>query len=152
MTPHANESELLFEAAIDRYIIAGNEDYQTPARLRAKQEADALLARALSCLSRKLDALNAAVRALQLQERTMDQKLQATIDSLTEKVAANTTVDQSVLTLVTGLKGQLDAAIQSAKDAGASDAQLSALTDLGATIDSNSASLRDAVTANTPSA
>src|SRR4029450_11366032 len=67
----------------------------------------------------------------------------ATLDDVVAKVQALTTVDDSVVALLTDLKAKLDAAIS----AGADPAKLQALSDaLGA----QTQRLSDAVTTNTP--
>lgn len=64
------------------------------------------------------------------------------LDDLKAKVAAQTTVNQSAITLLQSLKSQLDAAIANGDDA--------ALEDLSNQIGANTQALADAVTANTP--
>jgi len=64
------------------------------------------------------------------------------LDTLTADVAAATTVEDSAITLLQGLKAQLDAA-------GTDPAALQALS---ASIESETAKLAAAVTANTPAA
>lgn len=64
------------------------------------------------------------------------------LDALTAQVAANTTIEESAITLIQGLKAKLDAA-------GTDPAALKALSDsLGA----EDQKLADAITANTPAA
>jgi hypothetical protein len=73
------------------------------------------------------------------------EKAMATLDDVVAKVAALTTVDDSVVALLGDLKTKLDAAISS----GADPAKLQALSDaLGA----QTQRLSDAVTTNTPAA
>ena len=83
-------------------------------------------------------------------------KLQAIVEKLTADVAAETTVDNSILALVTGfvaqvkdLQEQLAAAI-AANDPSAIDAAAEALGALSVTMETNAANIQAAVTANTP--
>lgn len=66
------------------------------------------------------------------------------LDNLKAAVAKDTEVDSSAITLLNGLKAQLDAAIASNDPA-----QLQALSDQ---LGTNAQALADAVTANTPAA
>lgn len=68
----------------------------------------------------------------------------AAIDDLTAAVARDTDVDASAITLLNGLKAQLDAAI-----AAGDPAALQALSDQ---LGTNASALADAVSANTPAA
>jgi len=69
------------------------------------------------------------------------------LDSLTAAVAANTSATESAITLIAGLKAQLDTAIaSSANDDGA------ALQSLSDSLGTESTKLATAVTANTPAA
>lgn len=91
-------------------------------------------------------------RFLTLKQKvlTMSAELDAKIAALQASVANDTAVEQSAITLLAGLKTQLDAAIAAAAAAGASPAELQSLTDLSSSIDSNATALAAAVTANTP--
>ncbi len=71
--------------------------------------------------------------------------IMATLDDLVAKVAAISTVEDSVIALLTDIKARLDAAIAG----GADPVKLQALSDA---IDAQTAKLTDAVTANTPAA
>jgi hypothetical protein len=71
-----------------------------------------------------------------------ENKMATTLDTLTSDVAAETTVEQSAITLLQGLKASLDAA-------GTDPAKLAALS---TQIESNTAGLAAAITANTPAA
>lgn len=73
---------------------------------------------------------------------TKEGTIMAAIDDLEAKVAAEETVQQSVITLLTELKTELDAAL-----ATGDTARLQALS---AKIDADTQSLAAAVTANTP--
>ncbi len=81
---------------------------------------------------------------------TMSAELDAKIAALQASVTNDTAVEQSAITLLAGLKTQLDAAIAAAAAAGATPAELQSLTDLSASIDSNATALAAAVAANTP--
>lgn len=72
------------------------------------------------------------------------------ITSLTAEVTRNTAVEGSALTLIQGFAGQLAAAIAAAQAAGATPAELQALTDLQTTLTANDDALAAAVAANTP--
>ncbi len=69
------------------------------------------------------------------------------LDDLTAKVEQNTTVTQSAITLLTGLKSSLDEEIQLLKDAQVDTTGLQALSDK---LGTNTQALADAVSANTP--
>lgn len=75
---------------------------------------------------------------------TLGATLMATLADLQAKVAANTSVAASAVTLIQGLKAQLDAAIASGDPAA-----LQALSDQ---LDAADTSLAAAITSNTPSA
>lgn len=72
------------------------------------------------------------------------------IKTLTDTVAAQTTVDASAVAALSGLAKMLADALGAAAAAGATPAQLQALTDLSASISANNAGLATAVAANTP--
>ena len=74
------------------------------------------------------------------------------IKSLTDAVAAQTTVDASAVTALSGIAQMLKDALAAAAAAGATAVQLQALTDLSASISANNAGLATAVAANTPPA
>lgn len=74
------------------------------------------------------------------------------ITALQAEVANQTTVDQSAITLLQGLSTQLAAALAAAANAGATPAQLQALTDLQTSLAANDTSLAAAVKTNTPAA
>lgn len=75
-------------------------------------------------------------------------KVTQQLDALAAQVAANTTVVQSAIVLINGLKTSLDAAIAAQAD-GDNGAALQALSDQLAATDS---ALANAVAANTPAA
>lgn len=71
----------------------------------------------------------------------------AALDRITAAVANQTTVDESILALVSSLKTELDAAI-----AATPTDDSSALDALSEQLEAQQAALSDAVTANTPAA
>ena len=71
------------------------------------------------------------------------------ITALQTEVANQTTVDNSAIALLQGLSKQLADALAAAANAGATPAQLQALTDLQTTLAANDTSLATAVSANT---
>lgn len=72
------------------------------------------------------------------------------IAAIGTQVTQITTVDQSVIALLTSLNTQLQAALAAAAAAGATPAQLSQLNDFAAALAAQATSLASAVTANTP--
>lgn len=74
------------------------------------------------------------------------------IAQLTAKVQAQTTVDASATAFINGVPALIADAVAKAQAAGATPAQLQAITDLGAAIDNASGPLVAAVSANTPAA
>jgi hypothetical protein len=102
-----------------------------------------------------LAALTAAVNDLRKDIQTMSgtqTQLDAAIADLQTKVAANTSAAQSADTLITGIPALISDAVGKAVAAGASPAQLAAVTALGDAIAANTSGLAGAVTANTPAA
>lgn len=82
--------------------------------------------------------------------------VQAKVDELTQKVADETTVEESIIELVTGLKAQvgdlrtqLADAIANGADPAALQAVVDGLSSLETTVDTNKQKIADAVTANT---
>lgn len=110
----------------------------------------------LAALSRLQLAVNAntnvlnAILAIQQKEMTMSGTLASAIQALTAEVAQETTVEQSAIELISGIPGLIAAAIAQAQAAGATPAQLQAITDAVSQITASSTSLAAAVTANTP--
>lgn len=74
------------------------------------------------------------------------------ITALTAKVASNTTVLESAITLINGIQAQITTAVKAALAAGATPAELQAITDLGTSLDNEDTKLAAAITANTPTA
>ena len=96
--------------------------------------------RAVRGIHARFDYLERVLARLSNDEGT----IMAAIDDLKAEVARNTTVEQSALTLITGLSSQLAAAIASG-DMG----QVQAVAD---TLKANDDQLAAAVAANTPAA
>lgn len=117
---------------------------------------------ALANLIRIATETRANGRTTLAQELTMSNVLDTVTDqvtSLTTLVAAEGTVEQSAITLLNGLSGQITAlgqqlatAIANAADPAAVSAIAAQLGALGSTIQTNTAALAAAVTANTPTA
>lgn len=100
-----------------------------------------------------LETILAHIRSVDMNVKD----IQASIDALTQKVTNLETVEQSAVTLLTGLsttiaqlKEQLAAAV-AANDPVAVQAAIDALGALGVKVDADKQTLADAVTANTPS-
>lgn len=97
-------------------------------------------------------ALTALINSIKEDFAMVAANVQAAIDQLTADVQAETTANQGAITLINGFAAQLAAAVAAAQSAGATPAQLQALSDLSASIEANSSALASAVTANTPAA
>jgi hypothetical protein len=82
----------------------------------------------------------------------MDPNLDSTIGALTTEVTNATTVEASATAFVNGVPGLITAAVDKAVAAGATKAQLQAITDLATALKAKSSQLSDAITANTPHA
>lgn len=74
------------------------------------------------------------------------------IDTLVADVAAEDTVIDSAVALLTGIQARIDAAVTAALANGATAAELAPLTALSADIQAKTKALGDAVIANTPAA
>jgi ABC-type transporter Mla MlaB component len=81
--------------------------------------------------------------------KTMSVELDAALATLTDDVTKLTTVDASAVAMIQGLADQLKAALDAAANAGATPAQLQALSDLHTAISAQDDALAAAVTANT---
>lgn len=92
-------------------------------------------------------ALVKLINLIRLEIKNMADSVQAAIDQLTADVAAETAANQSAITLIQGFAAQLAAAVAAAQAAGATPAQLQALTDLAAGVESNTTQLAAAVAA-----
>lgn len=96
--------------------------------------------------------LFALINSINTKVTNMAASVQAAIDTLTADVAAETTANQSAITLIQGFAAQLAAAVAAAQAAGATAAQLASFDSLSAAVEANTASLAAAVTAGTPAA
>ncbi len=102
----------------------------------------------LHVMDAKLDKL----LALTQQEIKQMSKFDDSIAQLKTDVTNLTTAEQSAIALINGIKGQIDAAVQAALAAGATDVQLAALKDLSVAVETGASDLAAAVAANTPPA
>ncbi len=93
---------------------------------------------ALRSIGTSLNSIDTRLVALELQGT----KAMSALDDLTTQVAANTTVEQSAVTLIQGIAAQLAASATDATKVAALSAQLKASAD----------SLSAAIVANTPAA
>ena len=103
---------------------------------------DKLIARMFSSVLQQLGQVLANQKTILARLGSMETKIMATIADIETEVTNETTVDQSVLTLVQGLVAQVEA---NKNDPAKLDALL-------AKMKANSQSLADAVVANTPAA
>ncbi len=94
----------------------------------------------LDALGKQLDRVLLLLGDMKAKEDIMSGELQ----TLQTQVAANTSVEQSAITLLQGLKAALDSAIASGNPA--------ALTDLSHQLATSQTALAAAVVANTPAA
>lgn len=101
----------------------------------------------IKALSRKLDVAIALLRILTKQGRITMKEL----EDLTAAVTANTTVEQSAATLITGLAGQVQALADAAKTAG-TGVDPAAVETLAQQLNTSATALSAAITANTPAA
>ena len=101
-------------------------------------------------LKNQLDRMEQKIDAAALQEHLDMSQLDDQLTSLTATVAANTTVMGSAAATITGISGQIAAAVAAAQAAGATPQELQALTDLQQTLDTNNATLAAAIAFNTP--
>lgn len=76
--------------------------------------------------------------------------LQQRIDSLTQAVTNESTVESSAMTLISGIPQMIQDAINQALANGATPEQLAALDNLVSSINSSASNLAGAVAANTP--
>jgi len=99
----------------------------------------------LSGLDKKLDLILGKLKELEIRMSQTDDA----IAKLQGDVSAENNVVNSAITLLNGLSAQLAAALAAAANAGATPAQLQALSDLATSIEGSSASLAQAVANNT---
>jgi hypothetical protein len=103
----------------------------------------------------KLDALLHGQLAITTQLSALEKRMAAIDDqitALTAEVTRNTTVEKSALALIQGFSAQLTAAVNAALAAGATPAELAALTALDTTLKANDDELAAAISQNTPAA
>jgi len=98
----------------------------------------------------QLDRIEQKLDAFTQQEHYDMAQLDDQLVSLTATVAQNTTVMGSAAATITGISAQIAAAVAAAQAAGATPAELQALTDLQQTLDTNNATLAAAIAFNTP--
>ena len=98
----------------------------------------------------QLDRIEQKLDAFTQQEHYDMGQLDDQLVSLTATVAQNTTVMGSAAATITGISAQIAAAVAAAQAAGATPAELQALTDLQQTLDTNNATLAAAIAFNTP--
>ena len=91
--------------------------------------------------------IHITVQALQAILNKLE-KIMASLDETLAAVQQESTVDDSIIALLTGLKAQLDAAIAG----GLTPAAQAKVDAIFAAAQANSAKVSDAVTANTPAA
>lgn len=106
-------------------------------------------------LSATVGELKHEIALLTLEIQDMAKKSASVADALAQlqaDVTAETTVEQSVVVLLNGIPAQIAAAVAAATAAGATPDQLAAFDTLASTIETNTAALSTAVTANTPTA
>jgi hypothetical protein len=88
----------------------------------------------------------------QQEIKTLMSVLDDKITALQADVAAETSVNQSAITLIQGIPQMIADAVAAAQAQGATPAQLQAFTDLQTALEANTSSLSAAVTAGTPAA
>lgn len=100
----------------------------------------------LDSINRKLDII---LRNSNLEIREMAQ-LDDQIAALQNEVTAETGIEQSAIVLLNGIPALIQTAIAQAQAAGATPAELQALSDLQTKLTTSSTALAAAVAANTP--
>jgi chromosome segregation ATPase len=86
------------------------------------------------------------------QENTQMAQIDDAIDQLTAQVAKNTDVTASAKVLISGFSQKLADAVAAATAAGATPAELKAVTDLAAAVKASDDDLAGAIAQNTPAA
>ena len=114
-------------------------------------------AQVLVCIRRLLTLWRAVAPAPSLQQifqelKRMSETFDRELTQLRDDVAAQSTVIASATAAFRGLAAQLAAAEASAKSAGATDAQISGVSAVRQTLETNTAALAAAIPANTPAA
>lgn len=74
------------------------------------------------------------------------------LDALAAQIDANTSVVDSAIQFIGGVRGMIDAAVTAALAGGATAAQLAPFTDLSAAMAAKDQALSEAIAANTPAA
>ena len=95
-------------------------------------------------------AITDNVNMLHMRINRMSGTLSTDITALQQQVTASSTVEESAVTLISGLATQLQTALTAAQNAGATPDELSALTAMQTSLQSSSSDLANAITANTP--
>jgi uncharacterized coiled-coil protein SlyX len=135
-----------------KQAIGGNNSREMAGELNTEalrvweQAAEEAIWRGTRAVRAMLSELNEKIERIKEHMSALDDKIAA----LTTEVANNTTVEKSALALINGFAAQLQTAVQAALAAGATDAQLKALTDLQSSLSANDTELSAAVAANTP--
>jgi hypothetical protein len=93
-----------------------------------------------------------AIFILTLRQGIKMSALDDAITALTATVAAQTTVDASVVTFIDGIPALIASAVATATAQGATAAQLAAITALGTSLTTGSSAVTAAILANTPAA
>lgn len=101
---------------------------------------------ALREIGAKLDS----VAEFQIRLEKFMAQLDDALATLVTAVQADTSAEQAALTFIQGVPGLITAAVTEALAAGATPAQLKAVTDAAATITANSGAIQAAIVANTP--
>lgn len=103
-----------------------------------------------SATTDELALLRAGITQLRQEIRMSGTSLDQEIQTLTTQVQSNTDATSAAVAAISGIPAMIKTAVDAALAAGATPAQLQAITDLGNTIAANASSLGAAVTANTP--
>lgn len=101
----------------------------------------------VQALRAQLDRIETIVSAIERNLNAVASLLSDKIATLQADVTAQTTVTQSVITLLAGVPQLIADAVAKAIEAGATPEQLQSLTDLASGIEANTAGLATAVTA-----
>ena len=103
-------------------------------------------------LDRLASRLVLALSPMFEQETKLMAQIDDEIATLTADVAALTTTTGSAVALIDGISAKITAAVDAALAAGATPAQLQAITDANTALQTQTAALAAAVSANTPAA
>jgi hypothetical protein len=99
-----------------------------------------------------LSAVQAGVATILARIELMSTTITQSVADLTAEVSQDTTVMAGAVTLINGFAAQMQAAVDVALAAGATPAQLQAITDQIAALQASRTPLASAVAANTPAA